>query len=245
MKKLLVLGALFVALALPGTASAGEVDLATYLRMLRVAPGNTIEQKIDRLTSLGITLSDQGPRELEHTAATQEKAPTRPPRRAALPAWSPYSYDSTSSSQSDDDVAGSLQYQRYSPRPLPRRTVPVRPTSNGYGTSGTSARLGGTTFYNFDDGTSGTANRLGNTTFYNFSDGTSGTANRLGNTTYYNDNKGLSGTTNQIGGFGFHNLNNGVSGTSTQVGGFTFHNFSNGRNCTTNRIGSHVYTNCY
>lgn len=258
MKKLLLLGALF-ALALPGVVSASEVDLATYLRLLLITPGTSIERKIDTLTSLGITLSVQGLRDLEVAAATQGTASPRSQNGEITPTWSPRgSYDSDDA----DGAVGSQGYRRpslhgYSNRLLPRPTELPRLSYNPYSTrpdgyyslgnpiSGTSTRLGGITFYNFSDGTSGTANQLGRTTFYNFSNGTSGTANRLGNTTFYNYNNGLSGTTTQLGNFGFHNLNNGLSGTSSQVGDFTFHNFSNGTNCTTSRIGSYVYTNCY
>ncbi len=54
------------------------------------------------------------------------------------------------------------------------------------GDYGTSQRIGGTTFHNFDDGTTGTSQRMGGTTFHNFSDGTTGTSQRMGGTTFHN-----------------------------------------------------------
>lgn len=195
MKRLLVVGTLLAAFGIPGIAFAEEVDLATYLRLLRSAQRGSIEQKIDRVTRAGYTLSPQGLRELKQAAAARDKES-------------------------------------------------ARPAFGGFAKSGSSMRLGSSTFYNFDDGTTGSATRLGGSTFYNFSDGTSGSASRLGSTTIYNDNRGLSGTTSRIGDFEFHSFSDGVSGTSTRIGGLKLHNFSDGKKCTTTTIGSYTSTRC-
>src|SRR5258705_828944 len=50
----------------------------------------------------------------------------------------------------------------------------------------TSSRIGGTTFYNYDNGVTGTATRIGKSTYYNDSEGTRGTKNRIGSFDYYN-----------------------------------------------------------
>jgi hypothetical protein len=120
--------------------------------------------------------------------------------------------------------------------------------------SGTSIRLGDTTFYNFSDGAMGSANRLGDTTFYNYTPPpllapdarpTTGTASRLGDTTFYNFSDGTTGTARKLGDTMFYNFSDGLAGSANRLGDTTFLNLSNGKRCVTNRIGEYVYTNCY
>lgn len=240
MKKVLAFAAVLLVATLSSTASAQEVGLSAYLKLLDLAHGRSIQKKIERLESLGFTLSAEGLRDLEQAAAAQESADSTPSTLASDLS------DVYEPARSSDVSTGDLVPQFDSaPRPITRRTAPATPAHPAYGRSGTSTRLGATTLYSFDDGTSGTARPIGRTTFYNFSDGTSATSNRIGAMTFYNDSRGANSTTTQIGRIGFYNQDNGVSGTSTQIGGTTFHNFSDGKTCVTNRIGSYKYTNCY
>jgi hypothetical protein len=121
------------------------------------------------------------------------------------------------------------------PRPWSQTTSTIRPfefSSSSDGVTGTSQRIGNTTFYNDSTGANGTSTTLEPFTFYRF---TQPTRTRTETAT---------GTTTTIGETSFHNLSNGVTGTSTQIGNTTFHNFSNGTSCTSTTIGTSVFTNC-
>jgi len=59
-----------------------ELDLDSYLRVLRIAPGVSIESKVKALDELGITLSRSGLRELERRSATPAIPAYRPPAYA-------------------------------------------------------------------------------------------------------------------------------------------------------------------
>lgn len=60
-----------------------ELDLDSYLRILRITPGVSIESKVRALDQLGITLSRSGLRELEQRSAAPAVPTYRPPAYAA------------------------------------------------------------------------------------------------------------------------------------------------------------------
>ncbi len=190
--------ALYVLLLSSASAFAQELGLRQYLQLLRVAPGTSIEQKVDYLSSRGIYLSDQGLRELQgHTT------PTVPSTTWSPPAYIPRSVPSSSTSTR-----------------LGRFTF----YNSDDGTTGWSTELGNFRFYNFGDGTSGSSTKIGGFTLYNFNGGLSGTSHRIGDFTFHHFSDGVSGTSNRIGGFTFHNFSDGRSCTSNQIGQFTFNN---------------------
>lgn len=58
---------------------AQQFDLDDYIRFLKVAPGTTIADKVKSLDSLGITLSDNGLRQLSRAASSSTQAPVAQP----------------------------------------------------------------------------------------------------------------------------------------------------------------------
>src|SRR5437868_6780656 len=110
--------------------------------------------------------------------------------------------------------------------PKRQTTAPVYVPSIAAPVSGTTTKIGNTTFTNWSDGQSATSTPIGNSTYTSFSDGSSATKTQIGNFGFTNFSNGTSGTSHQIGSFGFTNYSNGVSSTTTTIGSFTFTNFS-------------------
>ena len=204
---------------LVGTAVSQEVDLNQYLEIVKISPGTSIAQKVEHLRGLGITLSRRGQLELE----------TATKLNAASPSWSGTQWTPTP------------RPPAFAANPVYEAPLPIIDPS----TSGTSQRIGKTTYHNFDSGVSGTSQQIGKFAYHDFSDGLSGTTQSIGRRTYTNWNDGTNATTQGIGKFQYHDLGDGVTGTSQTIGKTTYTNFSNGKNCTSNKIGSQVYTNCY
>lgn len=224
--------ALFAVSVLSTALFAQELNLQQYLQRLKSAPGVTVSDKVEFLSSTGVTLSDQGMRDLDRAAGASSSS-----RRSTYNPW-----QSTSASQAETD--GNTW-----PAPAKRRSID---SWNDKSTNGNSSRswssttntIGQFEYYNSNIGISGYSNRIGNQTYYNFSNGVSGSTSEIGNQRYHNLNNGLNGTTNRVGQYEYHNFNNGVSGTSNRIGNFTYLNLSDGTRCVSNKIGNQTYTNC-
>jgi len=83
-----------------------QLDLDSYLRVLRAAPGSSIESKVKALDALGITLSQRGLREL----ASPADQPTSP-------SYSPPTYGAPQLRSSDGQgkYLGNLNSNRFDP----------------------------------------------------------------------------------------------------------------------------------
>lgn len=227
---------------LPILASGQELDLRSYLSLLRSAPGSSLESKIEYLEARGITLSGQGHAQLERLTATtngNRSNDTSPGSFGNQPsATTPYSdglqpsYSLTPERPRSTWPSSSYQnlYQPITPAQVP--------------STSTSQRIGNQTYYQFSNGTTGNSQRIGSMTYYNFSNGQTDTSQQIGGITYRNSSTGSTGTSQQIGNITYHNNSNGVSGTSQQIGNITYHNFSDGTHCTSQKVGNQTYTNC-
>jgi hypothetical protein len=85
---------------------AQQLDLESYLRVLRVAPGSSIESKVKALDALGITLSQRGLREL----AAQAAQPTAPSFSAPT-----YGVPQLRSQDGQGKYLGNLNSNRFDP----------------------------------------------------------------------------------------------------------------------------------
>lgn len=208
-----------------------ELGLGHYLERLKLAPGVTVEDRVRFLSEMGVTLSEEGVRDLNRAAsvarnnAALESSPGGSTTRKGTQSWKADNDDNWMTRRKSVWSRGD---SFSSPRP----------------SSSVSNQVGDFTYYNFDNGVSGTSNRVGNFTYHNFSNGVSGTSSKVGRFIYHSFSNGLSGTSHQVGDFTYENFNNGLSGTRHRVGNFTYQNYSDGTSCTTNRAGRFSYTNC-
>lgn len=178
-----------------------QMGLDEYVEFVKVAPGENISQKVDWLTRQGISLSDQGRRELDASVA-------RPARRAPMaPAW-PGPARPRYGASHRGPYTPPKPYIPAVPTPVPMEfpaptTVPGPVSQTLYafddGTTGSSVTFGDQSFYNLSNGLSGSTTRLGNQAFTYWSDGLSGTTTRLGNQTFTNWNNGLGYSTTTLG----------------------------------------------
>ena len=206
-----------------------ELGLEQYLRRLRSAPGATLEDKVRFLSDMGVTLSDQGLRDLKRAASDHRgerdfRRNLRRPSRGIVTEGLPSGEIRTSPRRAFSYSSGEID--------APQPGISIQ------------NRVGNFTYFNSYDGVFGTSQRIGNFTFHSFNSGVSGTSHDVGNFTFHNFNNGLSGTSSRIGSFTFHDFNDGRSGTSNRVGNFIFHNYNDGTSCISNRIGRTTFTNC-
>lgn len=209
---------------------AQELNLQQYLQRLKSAPGGTVAEKVEFLSSMGVTLNDQGMRDLDRAASSSS-------RRSTYNPW-----QSTSAGQAETDGNTWAAPAKHG----------LINSWNDKSTKGNSSRswssttnsIGQFDYYSSNDGVSGSSNRIGNQTYHNFNNGVSGSTSEVGNQRYHNFNNGLNGTSNRVGQYEYHNFSDGVSGTSNRIGNFTYHNLSDGTRCVSNKIGNQTYTNC-
>jgi hypothetical protein len=205
-------------------ASAQDLGLKDYVQRLGTTPGVNVEQKIEFLSNMGVTLSDQGMRDLLKEANQPTTTPKANPYSNAYK--NPYSYTPPTSTYT------------YSPlQPVTTPTIPLPST-------GTANRIGNYDYFNLDNGVTGTSNRIGNVDYYSFSNGLNGTSSRIGNYTYQNWSDGVTGTGSRIGNYDYLKWSDGSSATQNKIGNTTYTNLSNGKTCTTQKIGTYSYTNC-
>lgn len=208
---------------------AQELNLPQYLQRLKSAPGATVAERVEFLSSMGVTLSDRGMRDLGRAASSSSRRSTDSPR------------EPNSAIQAGTDGNTWAAPAKRGPTHL-----------GNEGNSGNSSRswssttnsIGQFDYYNSNNGASGSSNRIGSQTHYNFNNGVSGSTSEIGNQRHHNFNNGLNGTSSRVGQYEYHNFNNGVSGTSNRIGNFTYHNLSDGTSCVSNKIGNQTHTNC-
>ena len=137
---------LCVLMVLPAVAQ--QFDLEDYLRLVRVAPGTSISEKVKTLDSLGITLSERGMRQL---SAASNKSTSSPGYQPAAPSYSfpapvapvaPFGSPQLRSSDSQRSNLGNLSSNPYDPdsisNPYGQYGSPHSPKSvnNPYGVYG-------------------------------------------------------------------------------------------------------------
>lgn len=83
-----------------------ELDLDSYLRLLKIAPGVSVESKVKALDELGITLSRSGVRELERRSAAPATPVYRPPT---------YATPQLRSQDGEGNYLGNLNSNRFDP----------------------------------------------------------------------------------------------------------------------------------
>ncbi|MGC8761975.1 MAG: hypothetical protein ACP5VC_18630 [Bryobacteraceae bacterium] len=206
-----VIASFFVLSLLFVSATAQELNLRQYLERLKTAPGATLSQKVEYLSSLGISLSPRGLRELQ-TAARSPAAPQ--PAWTSLPALRDTDFDARSARDDfDTGLAGSSRHIG---------SLEFHNFSNGV--TGTTQRFGSLEFHSFSNGLTGTTQRLGNFGFTHWSDGTTVNSQRLGSFRHYQFSDGTSGFSQTIGGFTFYNDSRGNNCTTQRIGFQVFTN---------------------
>jgi hypothetical protein len=128
---------------------AQQFDLDGYIRLLKVAPGDSVADKVKSLDSLGITLSERGMRQLSIAAATS--APTSTTYQPAFPSYgvaapvapaAPFGSPQLRSTDSQRKKLGDLNSNPYDPNsisdPYGQYGSPYSPDSvnNPYGVYG-------------------------------------------------------------------------------------------------------------
>jgi|GEM_PF-5458432 len=184
-----------------------ELDLNSYLRLLKLAPGNTVEQKMSALEGLGARLSPEGLRELTNFAKSRSNTSASPRVRTSIESF-------THQGDSSTGRTGTLSGTR-------TRIGNSDFYNFSNGVTGTGTKVGSHQYYNFSNGLSGNSNRIGQFEHRNWNNGLRGTSNRVGNTTFHNRSDGVSGTSQQLGNFEFHNFSDGTNCTTTRLGSYT------------------------
>jgi hypothetical protein len=121
---------------------AQKYDLEEYLRLLKAAPGTSVEEKIKSLDTLGISLSDRGLRQLSGAVTDSTPSPTYQTAPALTTPVAPFGSPQLRGADSQGNELGNLNSNPYDPdsvsNPYGQCGSPYSPKSvnNPYGAYG-------------------------------------------------------------------------------------------------------------